>query len=58
MLVKDRFAEGPYSRAMLRLTDVACNWGGNVQRRYLTRDTFIGLASEQGLVITASIAAL
>jgi hypothetical protein len=47
VLVKDHFEQGPYSRAMLRLKGLV-----GVPERHLTREAFVRLVGEQGLVMT------
>jgi hypothetical protein len=47
VLVKDHFEQGPYSRAMLRLKGLV-----GARERHLTREGFVRLVGEQGLVMT------
>ena len=55
VIVKDHFEQGAYSRTMLGLIDSNGDWDCpvGVPERSLTRDGFVSLAVEQGLVITA-----
>lgn len=54
VIVKDSFESGPYSRTMLRAMDFVGNRGyGSGLKRYFTRETFVQLAAEQRLAITA-----
>jgi hypothetical protein len=55
VIVKERFEYGAYSRSMLRLMDFVGNWGYGitVPEGFFTRDGFVRLAAEQGLVITS-----
>ena len=55
VIVKDHFEYGAYSRSMLRLMDFVGNWGYgiSVPERYFTREGFVRLAAQQGLVITS-----
>jgi SAM-dependent methyltransferase len=53
VIVKERFEYGAYSRSMLRLMNFVGNWGYGiaVPEGFFTRDGFVRLAAEQGLVI-------
>ncbi len=55
VIVKDHFEYGAYSRSMLRLMDFVGNWGYgiSVPECYFTREGFVRLAAQQGLVITS-----
>ena len=55
VIVKDHFEYGAYSRSMLRLMDFLGNWGYgiSVPERYFTREGFVQLAAQHGLVITS-----
>jgi Methyltransferase domain len=60
VIVKDHFAQGTYSRTMLGLVDSNGDLDGRIgaPQRSLTRDGFVSLAVDQGLVITALDCAL